>query len=75
MVSGSDLPAGFPDPWTGPPPGLCGSCLHRRVVVSGRGSTFLLCRRSADDPRFRKYPPLPVLDCSGWEPAPPNPQR
>ncbi|MCW2921180.1 MAG: hypothetical protein JWL76_1054 [Thermoleophilia bacterium] len=27
-----------------------------------------MCRRSLEDPRFRKYPPLPVLACEGFEP-------
>jgi hypothetical protein len=49
--------------------GLCNSCVWQRVVTSGRGSTFSMCRRSAEDPRFRRYPPLPVLSCGGFEPA------
>jgi hypothetical protein len=52
---------------SGPPPGLCGVCAHARVIVSGKGSRFYMCRLSAIDPRFRKYPPLPVLECVGWE--------
>ncbi|TVP57422.1 MAG: hypothetical protein EA351_05835 [Gemmatimonadales bacterium] len=55
-------------PAHGPAPGLCGSCRHVRRVRSGKGSTFFLCRRAATDPRFRKYPPIPVLSCVGWEP-------
>jgi hypothetical protein len=35
--------------------------------VSGKGSVFWLCGRAADDPRFRKYPPLPVARCAGYE--------
>jgi hypothetical protein len=31
---------------------------------------FWLCARSADDPRFAKYPRLPVLRCPGFEPPP-----
>jgi hypothetical protein len=34
---------------------------------------FWLCRRSATDPRFPRYPSLPVLTCSGFEPVPPEP--
>jgi hypothetical protein len=30
-------------------------------------STFYLCGLSFVDQRFRKYPPLPVLRCSGYE--------
>lgn len=47
--------------------GLCGACVHARTVVSGRGSVFWLCGRAATDPRFRKYPPLPVVRCPGFE--------
>jgi hypothetical protein len=47
--------------------GLCAGCAHARPVVSGRGSTFWLCGRSADDPRFPKYPRLPVVRCVGFE--------
>lgn len=55
-----------PDPRVG----LCSRCLHARTVETARGSTFWLCGRSATDPGFRKYPPLPVLHCPGFEPAP-----
>lgn len=53
---------------TGPPTGLCGSCRHAREIRNRRGSAFLLCRRSASDPRFRRYPVLPVLSCIGFQP-------
>jgi len=36
-------------------------------ITSARGSTFYLCRRSFTDPRFARYPPIPVLVCSGFE--------
>ncbi len=49
-----------------PPEGLCPSCRHVQTVVSERGSRFLLCRLSAQDERYRKYPPQPVMACSGW---------
>ncbi len=58
-----------PDPVPTPDPGLCRRCRHLRVVQSAKGSTFFLCRRSAEDPRFRRYPPIPVLRCGGFEPA------
>jgi len=29
----------------------------------------VLCRLSERDPRFPKYPMLPVLDCTGFTPA------
>jgi hypothetical protein len=46
-------------------PGLCGACVFAREVVSSRGATFLLCALSEKDPRFPKYPSLPVLACTG----------
>lgn len=49
-----------------PFPGLCGDCAHARVVDSGR-STFYLCERALGDPRFDKYPVLPVLACPGYQ--------
>jgi hypothetical protein len=54
------------------PPSLCLSCAWKRDVVSGRGSRFLLCRRSATDPRFPKYPMQPVPRCPGFEPRSPD---
>jgi hypothetical protein len=47
-------------------PGLCETCQHSRTVVSDRGSVFYLCQLSFSDPRFRKYPSLPVLECPGY---------
>jgi hypothetical protein len=47
--------------------GLCATCRHVRVVRSDRGSEFYQCLLAATDPRFRKYPPLPVLQCAGYE--------
>ena len=50
-----------------PPPGLCGTCRHSRIVETRRGSTFRLCQRSTTDPRFARYPDLPVVRCVGYE--------
>ncbi|PYT38444.1 MAG: hypothetical protein DMG45_23750 [Acidobacteria bacterium] len=47
--------------------GLCGDCVHSREVESARGSTFILCNLSLTDPRFPKYPRLPVLSCDGYK--------
>jgi hypothetical protein len=47
--------------------GLCADCRFKRLIQSDRGSTFLLCGRSATDPTFPKYPRLPVLQCRGYE--------
>lgn len=48
--------------------GLCASCRHARRIVSAKGSEFWLCELSQTDPRFRKYPPLPVRQCPGHVP-------
>lgn len=50
--------------------GLCATCQHVRVIENRRGSRFFLCRLSETDPRFARYPRLPVLRCSGYAPAP-----
>jgi hypothetical protein len=52
-----------------PPAGLCDSCRHQRLVPNTRGSVFSLCERSRSEPEFRRYPPLPVLRCPGFEPG------
>jgi hypothetical protein len=36
-------------------------------VDSARGSSFVLCALAAEDPRFPKYPRLPVIRCAGYE--------
>ena len=46
--------------------GLCARCRYCQVVKSDR-SVFYMCRRSLTDPKYRKYPPLPVLRCAGYE--------
>ncbi|PZR83081.1 MAG: hypothetical protein DLM65_02715 [Candidatus Aeolococcus gillhamiae] len=46
------------------PPGLCASCERARVIRGAR-SQFWMCRLSEVDPRFARYPALPVLRCSG----------
>jgi hypothetical protein len=53
----------------GPIAGLCADCVWARPVTSSKGSTFWLCGRSAEDPRFPKYPRLPVVRCPGFERA------
>ena len=49
--------------------GLCSTCAHALVIRNDRGSRFYLCRLSATDPRFRKYPQLPVRQCAGFVPS------
>lgn len=58
-----------PDAATTARVGLCASCVHVGIVASSKGSTFYLCRLSETDPRFRKYPVLPVRSCNGYQPA------
>ena len=49
--------------------GLCATCLHMREIVSDRGSVFYRCSLADADPAFPKYPRLPVLKCSGFQPT------
>lgn len=50
------------------PVGLCSACEHQKVITSGRGSTFSMCLKHKEDPRFAKYPRLPVAACPGFRP-------
>jgi hypothetical protein len=52
------------------PAGLCARCRHARLIASRGGSTFVLCELSRTDPRFPRYPPLPVRQCPGFETLP-----
>ena len=52
--------------------GLCASFTHAEVVTSARASVFHLCRLSFQDPRFRKYPSLPVVACTGYRSSDPT---
>lgn len=47
--------------------GLCATCGHVKKNRSDRGTVFYYCRKSETDKSFRKYPPLPVRDCPGYE--------
>jgi len=47
--------------------GLCGHCRWAQRIESAKGSQFIRCTRSGEDPRFRKYPPLPMLTCAGFQ--------
>jgi hypothetical protein len=52
------------------PRGLCDSCAHQKLISNTRGSTFSMCLRHRSEPeRFPKYPRLPVIACSGYEPS------
>ncbi len=52
--------------------GLCLTCRWMRAVINRRGSTFFRCGRADTDARFPRYPPLPVLQCIGYEPGRPD---
>jgi hypothetical protein len=52
----------------GADPGLCAHCLHARLVASRR-SVFLRCGVADADPRFARYPRLPVNACDGFSPV------
>ncbi len=53
--------------------GLCASCRFVEVIASSRGSSFYLCTLSETDPAFRRYPMLPVRECSGYQREPSAP--
>jgi L-amino acid N-acyltransferase YncA len=54
--------------WYERPLGLCSTCVHQKLIRSGRGSTFSMCLRHRTDPSYPKYPRLPVTSCPGHEP-------
>ena len=57
-------------PPLGPPPaGLCERCANVKIVETRKGSRFYLCTLSELDPRFPKYPGIPVLRCAGYTPV------
>jgi hypothetical protein len=45
---------------------LCKTCAWMREVVTPKGSRFLLCQLSQNDPAYPKYPPQPVVRCDGY---------
>ena len=49
------------------PVGLCRTCVHSRRVPAGP-NRYWLCRLSETDPRFPRYPRLPVVACDGYRP-------
>jgi L-amino acid N-acyltransferase YncA len=54
--------------WYERPLGLCSTCVHQKIIRSGRGSTFSMCLRHKTDAGYPKYPRLPVIQCPGHEP-------
>lgn len=51
-------------------PGLCGTCEHVKRTETKRGSVFYMCLLASLDAALRKYPPLPVRQCHGYQPRP-----
>ena len=51
------------------PAGLCATCEHLRILASRR-SVFVRCGLADTDPRFPRYPALPVTACVGYLPIP-----
>ena len=47
------------------PPGLCAECAHLWLAVSAK-SAFVRCGLAEEDPRFLRYPGLPVRVCAGF---------
>jgi hypothetical protein len=64
-----------PDRQVPSPAGLCERCAHVQVILSSKGSRFYLCRMSSIDPRFPRYPAIPVLQCDGFAPTPSGDER
>jgi hypothetical protein len=57
------------------PAGLCESCRHHTWITSGRGSRFLRCDLSFIDPRFARFPALPVFACAGYSKGEPGVEK
>ena len=47
---------------------LCETCASMREVITPKGSRFLLCQLSRNDPAYPKYPSQPVVRCDGYRP-------
>jgi hypothetical protein len=55
--------------------GLCRTCRQARLVTNPRGSVFYRCQLAESDPRFARYPRLPVVRCSGYERSAPESEQ
>jgi hypothetical protein len=60
----SDEPSDQPKPEVG----LCSICRFAKTQRSSKEHTFWRCQRADSEPSFRRYPPLPVSECAGFEP-------
>jgi propionyl-CoA synthetase len=52
----------------GAEPGLCGACRHAKLNETRRGTAYVRCTRAGWDARLPRYPTLPVVDCTGFQP-------
>jgi len=51
--------------------GLCESCRHSECIRHPRGGQdYWRCLLAEIDPRFPRYPRLPVHECEGYERKP-----
>ena len=55
------------NPTLDPSIGLCSVCDHVIRQETKRGAVFYRCGRADEDPSFRRYPPIPVGQCPGFE--------
>ena len=47
--------------------GLCAGCRALRAQGTKRGAVFFRCARADEDDRFMRYPPIPVMECGGFD--------
>lgn len=50
-----------------PDVGMCSCCEHEVLTRSAKGTLFHRSGLATLDPRFAKYPRLPVWSCAGWK--------
>ncbi|MFQ5512309.1 MAG: DUF418 domain-containing protein [Candidatus Krumholzibacteriia bacterium] len=55
--------------------GQCATCRHAARVTSNRNGVFYRCRLAEREPRFVKYPRLPMRSCPGYNPGAARPPR
>ena len=55
------------NPRMDPALGLCSICRFVKRQDTRRGAVFYRCGRSEEDESYRQYPPMPVIECRGFE--------
>ncbi len=56
--------------------GLCETCRHSSCIPHPRGGQdYWRCLLAEIDPRFSRYPRLPVKECAGYEPKENTPKQ